>query len=195
MYPRSVAATFDLAIAEAEARSSAAEQVMAFLGYCAPVRVPIYLLQGLTDSEEAIAVLAELSLIRHDPFEDGVPAVTVHRLVQAVARQRSEEKGAAKATIESVSQALSRPSPPSPRTPRLRVFGELLSRLPLFVHQRQLWRYQLQHLIGDYERLADRYHHVANRLDAAGDPEQARKLRDKAVRFREGVSRLQKIRL
>jgi hypothetical protein len=168
---------------------------MAFLGYCAPVRVPIYLLQGLTDSEGAIAVLAELSLIRHDPFEDGVPAVTVHRLVQAVARHRSEEKGAVKATIERVSQALSRPPPPSPRTPRFRVFGQLLSRLPLFVHQRQLQRYQFQHLIGEYERLADRHDHAAKRRDVAGDPEQARKLRDKAVRFREGVSRLRKIRL
>jgi len=195
MYPRSVAASFDLAINEAETRCSAAEQVMAFLGYCAPVRVPIYLLQGLTDSEEAIAVLAELSLIRHDPFEDGVPAVTVHRLVQAVARHRSEEKGAAKATIERVSEALKIPPPPSSRTHGLRVFRELTPQLRLFVHQRQLRRYQLQHMIGDYERLADRYDQVANQLDAAGNPNKAKELRDKSARFREGVSRLRKIRL
>jgi hypothetical protein len=195
MYPRSVAATFDLAIAEAAARSSAAEQVMALLGYCAPVRVPIYLLQGLTDSEEAIAVLAELSLIRHDPFEDGFPAVTVHRLVQAVARHRSEEKGTAKATIERVSEALKTPPPPSPRTHGLRVFRELTPRLRLFVHERQLWRYQLQHMIGDYEHIADRYDQVANQFDAAGNPHKAKELRDKSARFREGLSRLRKIRL
>jgi hypothetical protein len=73
MYPRSVAATFDLAIDEAEARCDAAEQVMSFLGFCAPARVPMYLLQGLANSEEAIAALAELSLIRHDPF--AVPSI------------------------------------------------------------------------------------------------------------------------
>ncbi len=195
MYPRSVSATFDLAMGVAEARCSAAEQVMAFLGYCAPVRVPIYLLQGLPDNEEAISVLAELSLIRHDPFEDGVPAITVHRLVQAVARRRSEARGAFEATIECVSEALSRPPPPSPRTHGLRVFRELFPRLRLFVHQRQLWRYKLQHLIGEYERLADRHDQVADRLDAAGNSEQAKKLRDKAVRFREGLSRLRKMRL
>ncbi len=41
---------------------------------------------------EALAALAELSLVKHDPFEDGAPAVTVHRLVQAVARARSGER-------------------------------------------------------------------------------------------------------
>lgn len=195
LYPLSVAATFDLAIGEAETRCGAAEQVMAFLGYCAPVRVPIYLLQGLTASEEAIAVLAELSLIRHDPFEDGVPAITLHRLVQAVARQRAEAKGTVKATIERVREALKTPPPPSPRTHGLRVFLKLTPRLRLFAHERQLWRYQLEQMIGDYEDLADRYDQVANRFDVAGDPSKAQELRDKSARFREGVSRLKKIRL
>jgi hypothetical protein len=195
MYPQSVAATFDLAIGEAEARCSAAEEVMAFLGYCASARVPIYVLKCLTGGEQAIGVLAELSLLRHDPFEDGVPAITVHRLVQAVARQRSEAKGAVKATIQRVSEALKTPSPPSPRTHGLRVFRELTPRLRLFVHERQLWRYQLQHMIGDYEHLADRYDQAANRFDAAGNPSKAKELRDKSARFREGVSRLRKIRL
>jgi hypothetical protein len=121
MYPRSVAATFDLAIGEAEARCSAAEQVMGFLGYCAPVRIPIYFLQALADSEEAVAVLAELSLIRHDPFEDGVPAVTVHRLVQAVARRRLEAKGAAEAMLKRVSEGLSMP-PPVPVANQIRTY-------------------------------------------------------------------------
>jgi len=195
LYPRSVSATFDLAIAEAEARCSASKEVMRFLGYCAPVRVPIYLLQSLASGEEAIAVLAELSLIRHDPFEDGVPAVTVHRLVQAVARQRSEAEGAVKATIECVSEALKTLPPPSPRTHGLRLFGVLTPQLRLFVHERQLWRYQLEQMIGEYTCLTDRYDQVANRFDAAGDPNKAKELRDKAVRFRDGVSRLRKIRL
>jgi hypothetical protein len=36
----------------------------------------------------ALAALAELSLIKHDPFEDGAPAVTVHRLRPSPARGR-----------------------------------------------------------------------------------------------------------
>ena len=47
------------------------------------------------DAPAALAALAEASLVKHDPFEDGAPAVTVHRLVQAVARARFERKGAA----------------------------------------------------------------------------------------------------
>ena len=50
------------------------------------------LVEGAVEDEaermEALAALAEVSLLKHDPFEDGTPAVTVHRLVQAVARAR-----------------------------------------------------------------------------------------------------------
>ena len=194
-YPQSVAATFDLAIDEAEARCSAAEEVMAFLGYCAPVRVPIYVLQCLTGSEQAIGVLAELSLLRHDPFNDDDPAITVHRLVQAVARQRSEAKGTVKTTIERVSEALKTPPPPSPSTRGLWALRELSRRMRLFVHERQLWRYQVQQMASDYEHLADRYDEFANRFEAAGNSTKAKELRDKSARFREGVSRLRKSRL
>src|SRR5262249_26068247 len=38
--------------------------------------------------------------LKHDPFEDGTLAVTVHRLVQAGARVRSEENGSAQEGIE-----------------------------------------------------------------------------------------------
>ena len=48
---------------------------------------------------EALAALAEVSLVKHDPFEDGTPAVTVHRLVQAVARARSEANGSAQEAV------------------------------------------------------------------------------------------------
>jgi hypothetical protein len=43
---------------------------------------------------KALGSLAEMSLMKHDPFEDDTPAVTVHRLVRAVARARSEANGA-----------------------------------------------------------------------------------------------------
>ena len=98
-YPRSVAATFDLAIAEAVAQCQAAEALMAYLAQCAPERIPMTLIEGAIEDEaermKALAALSEVSLVKHDPFEDGTPAVTVHRLVQAVARARSEAKGSA----------------------------------------------------------------------------------------------------
>ena len=96
-YPRSVAATFDLAIEDAVAQCPAAEALMAFLGVLCAGAHPPTLVEGAIDDESertaALAALAELSLVKHDPFEDGAPAVTVHRLVQAVARARSERTG------------------------------------------------------------------------------------------------------
>ena len=92
-YPRSVAATFDLAITEVAGHCPAAEALIAYLAYCAPERIPMILLEGAVDDEaervNALAALAEVSLVKHDQFEDGTPAVTVHRLVQAVARARA----------------------------------------------------------------------------------------------------------
>jgi tetratricopeptide (TPR) repeat protein len=102
-YPRSVAATFDLAIAEAVAQSQAAEALMAYLAQCAPERIPMTLVEGAVEDEaermQALGALIEVSLVKHDPFEEGTPAVTVHRLVQAVARVRSEANGSAQGAI------------------------------------------------------------------------------------------------
>jgi tetratricopeptide (TPR) repeat protein len=98
-YPRSVAATFDLAIPEAVAQCQAAEALLAYLAQCAPERIPMTLVEGAVEDEaermKALAALAEVSLLKQDPFEDGTPAVTVHRLVQAVAVARSKAKGSA----------------------------------------------------------------------------------------------------
>ena len=104
LYPRSVAATFDLAIDDAEKQCPESQALMAFLAQCAPERVPMTLVEGAIDDEgkrmAALAALAELSLVKHDPFEDGAPAVAAHRLVQAVARARSEGTGAAQSAVE-----------------------------------------------------------------------------------------------
>src|SRR5262249_39788326 len=74
-YLRSVAATFDLAITEAVAQSPAAEAFMAYLAQCAPERIPMIVVEGAVEDEaervEALAALAEVSLVKHDPFEDG----------------------------------------------------------------------------------------------------------------------------
>ena len=76
-------------------------------GLSRPVRArthPNELVEGAIEDEaerlKALAALAEVSLLKHDPFEDGTPAVTVHRLVQAVARARSEAKGSAQDAVE-----------------------------------------------------------------------------------------------
>jgi tetratricopeptide (TPR) repeat protein len=96
-YPRSVAATFDLAIDAAVAQCPAAEDLMAFFAQCAPERIPMALIEGAVEDElerlEALAALTELSLVKPDPLDDGAQALSVHRLVQAVARARSEAKG------------------------------------------------------------------------------------------------------
>ena len=76
---------------------------MAYFAQCAPERIPMTLVEGAIEDEaermKALAALAEVSLLKHDPFEDGTPAVTVHRLVQAVARARSEANGSAQDAV------------------------------------------------------------------------------------------------
>jgi tetratricopeptide (TPR) repeat protein len=102
-YPRSVAATFNVAITVAVAQCPAAETLMVYLAQCAPERIPMTLVEGAVEDEaerlQALAALSEVSLVKHDPFEDGTPAVTVHRLVQAVARARSEVNGSAQDAV------------------------------------------------------------------------------------------------
>jgi Tetratricopeptide repeat len=62
------------------------------------------LVEGAVEDEaqrmEALAALAEVSLVKHDPFEDGTPAVIVHRLVQAATRARSDANGSAQDAVE-----------------------------------------------------------------------------------------------
>lgn len=109
-YPRSVAATFDLAITEAAAQSVEAEALMTYLAHCAPERIPMTLVEGAIDDEtkrmQALASLVEVSLVKHDPFEDGTLAVTVHRLVQSVARTRAKANGLARGAVERIAARL-----------------------------------------------------------------------------------------
>jgi tetratricopeptide (TPR) repeat protein len=109
-YPKSVAATFDLAIAEAVAQCPGADALMAYLAQCAPERVPMTLVEGAVEDDaerlQALAALAEVSLVKHDPFEDGTPALTVHRLLQVVARGRSDTRGETRRAIDRLIQRL-----------------------------------------------------------------------------------------
>src|SRR5262249_1215102 len=72
-----------------------------YLAHCAPERIPMTLVEGAIEHEtEALGALSEVSLVKHDPFEDGTQAVTVHRLVQAAGRARSQENGSVQEAVE-----------------------------------------------------------------------------------------------
>jgi hypothetical protein len=96
-YPRSVAATFDLAINAAAQACPASETLITYLAECSPERIPMALVEGVLESEtdraNALLALTEVSLIKADPFGDGTPAISVHRLVQAVAHSRATAHG------------------------------------------------------------------------------------------------------
>jgi tetratricopeptide (TPR) repeat protein len=117
-YPRSVATTFDFAISHAVSECAKAEALMAFLAQCAPERIPMMLVEGVIADEaerlQALAALVEVSLVKHDPFEDGTPAVTVHRLVQTVARVRAEANGMAHGAVERIIARLATLYPHNP---------------------------------------------------------------------------------
>jgi hypothetical protein len=83
---------------------------MAFLARCAAERIPLLLAEGAIDDEgerlQALAALAEVSLVKHDPFDDDTEAVTVHRLVQTVARIQSADKGLAQTSANRLNAQL-----------------------------------------------------------------------------------------
>jgi tetratricopeptide (TPR) repeat protein len=94
-YPESVAATFALAIAKAAQNAPAAEAVIGLFAWYAPERIPLLLLETPpAERAEAIAALSNLSLIAAAEKTTLGPAVTVHRLVQAVMRDRMAWAGA-----------------------------------------------------------------------------------------------------
>jgi tetratricopeptide (TPR) repeat protein len=117
VYPRSVAATFDLAISQAVSQCGAAEELMAFLAQCAPVRIPMLLVEGAIDDQgerlQALVALAEVSLVRHDAFDDATEAVMVHRLVQAVARTTRSYSRVASTAAERIKKRLAELYPKS----------------------------------------------------------------------------------
>jgi Tfp pilus assembly protein PilF len=102
-YPATVHATFELALEKAAAHCPEAERLMGLFSVLAPERIPLAIVEPRTMSAielgEAVAALAEVSLVKLEKFEDGSPAVSVHRLVQAVMRERLAAAGRAEATV------------------------------------------------------------------------------------------------
>jgi hypothetical protein len=96
-YPKSVFATFSLAIGEAAAECAEAETLMALLAFFAPDKIPLWLIPedmlSEKQREKALAALTSVSLAAHDTLPDGTPAISVHRLVQEVMRGRLRNSG------------------------------------------------------------------------------------------------------
>jgi tetratricopeptide (TPR) repeat protein len=109
-YEKSVAATFELAIEKAAAKTQAAETLLGFCAFLAPERIPLDLVDDtiLTEDERsmALAALASVSLVEHTQLDDGAPAVTLHRLVQAAMRIRLANEEKADFVVERLTRRL-----------------------------------------------------------------------------------------
>jgi tetratricopeptide (TPR) repeat protein len=113
-YPRSIAATFTLAIEKASETCPQAEQLLSIAAFLAPERIPLSIILEAAMPEmekgEAVAALAEVSLVTRETLDDGSPAVGVHRLVQEFMRQRLGDHAAAVGALATVFMALAYPS-------------------------------------------------------------------------------------
>ena len=94
-YPRSVYATFSLAIEHAAADCAEAEKLMGILAYFAQDDIPLSLISADVMSEiargEAVAALCEVSLLEVENEGDQA-TVSVHRLAQTVMRDRLRKR-------------------------------------------------------------------------------------------------------
>ena len=90
-------ATFSLAIARAADACPKAEPLMGLCAFLAPDRIPLGLFPADVLSEverdEAVIALHKLSLVNLEPLDDDSRAISVHRLVQAVMRERLRQIG------------------------------------------------------------------------------------------------------
>jgi tetratricopeptide (TPR) repeat protein len=89
-YPRSIAATFTLAIERAKSASPKAVKLLSIAAFLAPDRIALSIVtqdvMGEIAKGEAVAALGEVSLITRETLDDGSPAISVHRLLQEVVR-------------------------------------------------------------------------------------------------------------
>ena len=122
-YPASVGATFGLAMSRAAEECPAADKLLSFVSVLGPERIPLDLIDQTildeTDRDDAVMALTAVSLIRHDPYPDGTPAITVHRVVQTVARSRltdEQAKPIVETAIRRLSEALPDNGYSEPRT-------------------------------------------------------------------------------
>jgi tetratricopeptide (TPR) repeat protein len=109
-YPESVGATFELAITSATAAHTSSRNLVAYLAHCAPELIPGELVEGGVEEEDdraaALLELSEISLIKAVASDGSAPAVTMHRLVQAVAREYSFKIGDHESAIRKLRKRL-----------------------------------------------------------------------------------------
>jgi tetratricopeptide (TPR) repeat protein len=90
-------ATFSLAIAKAVEACPKAEPLMGLCAFLAPDRIPLGLFPvdvlSEVERDEAVIALHKLSLVNLEPLDDDSRAISVHRLVQAVMRERLKRIG------------------------------------------------------------------------------------------------------
>jgi tetratricopeptide (TPR) repeat protein len=90
--PTPVFASVGLALERAIARCPKAEVLLGIAAHLAPDRIPLEIvtadLMSVSEREEAAAALAEVSLAERETLDDGMPAISVHRLVQEAMRGR-----------------------------------------------------------------------------------------------------------
>jgi tetratricopeptide (TPR) repeat protein len=114
-YPRSVAATFALAIEEAAREAPAAETLLGLFAWLAPEAIPLALADAEVmpeaAREAAVMALRGVSLLTLAPEGACGPAVSVHRLVQAVMRARLAERSGTEAARTGALAALDRAFP------------------------------------------------------------------------------------
>ena len=93
--PRSIAAIFELAISRTKAIAPEAERLLGIAAFLAPDLIPLDIVANDVMSElelgEAVAALADVSLITRETLEDGSPGISVHRLVQEAMQLRLGE--------------------------------------------------------------------------------------------------------
>jgi tetratricopeptide (TPR) repeat protein len=109
-YPESVARTFGLAIEKATAEHPHAETLLGIFAFLAPERIPLDLITEEIleedDRIEALIALSAVSLVEHQTLDDGAPAVSLHRLVQAAMRSQLALQDKTKPIFETVLHAV-----------------------------------------------------------------------------------------
>ena len=116
-YPRSINATFTLAIEKAQGTSSQAGQLLSIAAFLGPDRIPLGIITTDVMSEiekgEAVATFAEVSLVDRETLDDGSSGISLHRLVQEVERWRLGEDAATSAALATRLVAEAYPNDPA----------------------------------------------------------------------------------
>src|SRR5262249_53416413 len=116
-YPNNVFKTVEIALDPITDDFPIANRLMAFVSHCAPERLPMGFIEAAfrieKDLDQVIAQMRRPSLLKYELFPDGIAAVTVHPVVQAVGRARALEAGLTNWAIGQLVQVL-RVYPPDP---------------------------------------------------------------------------------